>query len=245
MGVVPDPYALLQAFVGVPSSYRASVLAPLENVDHHTLKTSLTPQYDDSTGIGIKDMDIKVISKISTGKSDDGKKQFTRVNNVVLKPQGTLEEMEKGMGGKKWKQFVVELKGAKGVPVPHDARAEDVIQRSVRCILFHESPANTREEHFVANGYKSPAFQHASMEDCWTFPSVKHVDGDNKFVVRTDLETGGRDENLYLLVELTLTLRSLKESMLGGKKKRKIERYSSTGDSDSDSDSDSDPPPES
>ena len=64
MGVIPDPYALLQAFVGVPSSYRTSVIAPLDKVDEHTLKNVLTPQYDDESGIGIKDMDIKVISKI-------------------------------------------------------------------------------------------------------------------------------------------------------------------------------------
>ena len=127
---------------------------------------------------------------------------------MILKPNGTLEQQQSK--DTNFRQFQIELKGASGVPVPHDARAEDVVQRSVRVILFHDSPANAREDHFVGNSYRSPAFQHRSKEDCWTFPSLKQVDGDNKFVVRTDRRVTHKDDGMFLLVELTVTLRSLK-----------------------------------
>ena len=67
-----------------------------------------TSQYDDESGIGIKDMDIKVISKIRQFKDEQtGKPKFSRGATVILKPNGTLEQQQ---NMDRYQQFVTAFK---------------------------------------------------------------------------------------------------------------------------------------
>ena len=197
-----DPISFLQAFIGLPASFRPSVIQPLDMVYEHSLESILTPTHDYKRGMGVRDLDVSFVSQ-----------EKNQRRSVILQPTSTLNTTEGAAYDleSEFIQFQIELLTAKGVPKPHDARIEDVIERSFRVILFKNDSKIPIERRWVGNSYRAPALQDSVRRDKWIFPSLGGVHFDNKFLIRINKEESVK--NMHVLIELTITIRSIKEDL--------------------------------
>ncbi|CAM9306949.1 unnamed protein product, partial [Ectocarpus sp. 4 AP-2014] len=65
MGAMPDVEGQLSSFVGMPSSCRKSVLAPLDNIKELSLQWVLMPKLDSRGCIQLQDMSVKVTTEVA------------------------------------------------------------------------------------------------------------------------------------------------------------------------------------
>jgi hypothetical protein len=83
-------------------------------------------------------------------------------------------------------QVKVQVRGAKGIPVPDDDRAGDVLRRNLRACLFLENPDKKKHSRFIGNTYVTMAKQDANYEECWQFPDTEF--SDSSMILRCDLK---------------------------------------------------------
>ncbi|CAM9859349.1 unnamed protein product, partial [Ectocarpus sp. 12 AP-2014] len=65
MGAMPDVEGQLSSFLGMPSSCRKSVLAPLDNIKELSLQWVLMPKLDSRGCIQLQDMSVKVTTEVA------------------------------------------------------------------------------------------------------------------------------------------------------------------------------------
>uniref|UniRef100_A0A7S3XMQ6 Calmodulin n=1 Tax=Heterosigma akashiwo TaxID=2829 RepID=A0A7S3XMQ6_HETAK len=206
-GAMPDPKEHILAFMGMPSGFRPSVLAPVGRTTKHTLAKALEVTADSTHGFTVKDMDVKLVSYASQVPTGQASAPVSRQQQAILLPTGAPSEDHT------IKQVIISLKGARGIPTPHDRRLSDITYRCLRAVLFYDPPKQAgqirqRSDFFIGNTYSTPAHQDPNKEECWTFTDN---DGDHKFLVRTDfvdLKNWNYLEHLYVLLEFTIGLRT-------------------------------------
>jgi len=184
-GTRPDPQEHLLAFMGMPSAYRPSVLAPIARMGGHTLGDILPAEPPETAAPTLEP-------------------KTKHITQAVLLPTGapgTTHQI---------KQVIISLKGARGIPTPNDRRLSDIMYRSLRAVLFYDPPNDPtgkfkrRSDRFLLNSYCTPAHQDPHKEECWL---ITDIDGDHKFLIRTDfMDESNRDylQHLYVVFEFTI-----------------------------------------
>ncbi|CAM9983556.1 unnamed protein product, partial [Phaeothamnion confervicola] len=66
LGARADPEDQLVAFMGMPSTYRRSILAPLDRLKQYSLQQLLVPQLDNRGSVHLLDMEVRVTTTVTT-----------------------------------------------------------------------------------------------------------------------------------------------------------------------------------
>lgn len=140
-GPVPDPDSYMNAFAGLPSSFRPSLTSKLAKLRRHSLQSVLRPRVDPSSGLRFHDL---LPASASLTSPREGKRAVAEAKSFPLRRQGGHEprgqDVASGAAVPEYINLLLDFKLATAVPMPGDALRGDVVARfASMCLSYNAS----------------------------------------------------------------------------------------------------------
>lgn len=151
-GPVPNPESYMNAFAGLPSTFRPSLTSNLAALRRHSLQSVLRPRVDPSSGLRFHDL-LPASANLTSAR--EGKRAVAEAKSFPLRRQGGHEprgqDVASGAAVPEYINLLLDFKMATAVPMPGDSLRGDVVARFASMCLSY----NANDSQYAARSLHS------------------------------------------------------------------------------------------
>lgn len=140
-GPLPTPEDYLNAFAGLPSTFRPALTTRLARQERHSLASVLRPRVDPTSGIRFHDLLPATGSLVAPS---EGQRALAEAKSLPLRRQGSAQprpqDVAAGAAVPEFINILLDFRLATAVPVPDDAHRTGVVARFASMCLAYNPP---------------------------------------------------------------------------------------------------------